>query len=462
MRKRLQLKTKNKVKLKTSVKLTIAGAAFAVTLALGFFVFDYLTRPETGKAGAEKSLPGYAFRRKVQLNISPNKSNVVFNDFPILVRLKHPDLKHIQLGGKVTHKAGYDIRFTKPDGTTILNTQIEQYNPQDGSLTAWVLLDSLAPGKAPELMLYYSNSSIQNEQANLMWTGDYAAVWHLNRDLNGSSGTARLKANTSGTLEAEGMVAKGRQFNAFNGDFADYGFSEAFQMGDAFSICAWVNLRETGREQVILSSVGDGPGGFRLSISKNGLLDFGFVNAAGTLIRPESTNGAERIAANEWTHIAATYSKSKGEILTYVNGIIDRTFAVKDVPVKNAAALVMGRDKFVEGNGLNGLLDEVRVLHKVLPQSWLAAEYLSQGTGNSIATLFAEESLKIDQASAKQNKAATQAQNEAERSRSAERNRTQATKSNDGEAPTTISSSAQNMRDRMNSIRRVSTENSKP
>lgn len=462
MKKRLQLKTKNKVKLKTSVKLTIAGAAFALTLAIGFFVFDYLSRPETGRAGSDKTLPGYAYRRKVQLNIAPNKDKAVLQDFPILLRLQHPDLKHIQLGGKVTHKAGYDIRFTKPDGITILNAQIEQYNPQDGSLTAWVLLDSLLPGKTPELMLYYSNSSVQTEQANLMWTGDYAAVWHLSRDLNGSSGTSRLKANASGTIEVDGIVAKARQFNAFSGDFADYGFNEAFQIGEAFSISAWVNLRETGREQVLLSSLGDGPGGFRLSINKNGLLDFGFVNAAGTLLLPENSTGAEKISTNEWTHIAATYSKAKGEILTYVNGIIDRSFQVKDVPAKTAAALVMGRDKFEEGNGFNGAIDEVRILHKVLPQKWFAAEYLNIGSGNTMATLFAEENLKIDQASVKQNKVATESNDAMERNRSAERNRTQATKSNPGEAPTTISSSAQNMREKMNTIRRVSSENSKP
>lgn len=462
MKTRLQLKPKNKVRVKTSVKLTIAGAAFAFALAMGFFLFDYFTRVDDTLASDQKVLPGYAYRRIVQLNSAVNKSAEVMRNFPLLVRLQHPDLRHIGSGGKVTHKQGFDIRFTKSDGLTILTAQIEQYNPTDGALSAWVLLDSLAPGKAPEMMLYYSNSSAQSEQANLVWTGDIAAVWHMHRDLNGLAGAQRLRATVSGTQDAEGIIAGARQFKAFSGDFADYGFHENLQIRDEFSITAMVKPEKSGKEQVIVSTIGDAPGGYRLSISNEGHLDFGFVNAAGNFIHPEKTNTAEKLPLNEWTYIAATYSRTSGMIHTYVNGISDRSLKVSDVPLKSASALLLGNEKFREDAGFTGLIDEVRILHKALPQSWLAAEYLSLSATNGLATLFDEQPLKLDAATARLNKSAMQSSNRQELDKSAARNQIKAQKSNTEEAPTTVSTSAQGMRDKMQSIRKVSTENGKP
>lgn len=462
MKTRLQLKPKNKVRVKTSVKLTIAGAAFAFALAAGFFLFDYFTRVDDTLASDQKVLPGYAYRRNIQLNAAINKSAAVMRNFPLLMRIQHPDLRHISAGGKVTHKQGFDIRFTKADGITILTAQIEQYNPADGALSAWVLIDSLAPGKAPEMMLYYSNSSTQTEQANLVWTGDIAAVWHMHRDLNGIAGTQRLRATVSGTLDAEGLIAGARQFKAFSGDFADYGFHESLQMRDEFSITAWVKPEKAGKEQIILSTIGDGVGGYRLSISPEGYLDFGFMNAAGNFIHPDKTSSAEKLTLNGWTHIAATYSRATGMIQTYVNGISDRSIKVTDVPLKSAAALLIGNEKFREDAGFTGLIDEVRILHKTLPQTWLAAEYLSMHPTNGLVALLDEQSLKLDAATARQNKSAMQSTNQQQLDQSAARNQTKVQKPDTEEAPITISTSAQGMRDKMNSIRKVSSENAKP
>jgi hypothetical protein len=460
MKPRLQLKPKNKVTVRTSLRMITVGAAFAVLVATGFFIYNFFGRPKDSIANRETQLPGFGYRKSIKFNSPLNRGNELLLNFPLLLSFKDKDLKHISTGGKVAHKRGFDIRITKKDGISILPSSIESYNPNTGECNIWVLADSLISGKTPELIVYYSNAAIQSEPANLIWTDKFASTWHLNKDFTGN-GAKKLRALQVGTSDAEGKISGGKRFNNDGGDFAEYPFSEDLNLKDEFTISAWVYPEASGRNQVIVGNHGDSPGGYSIYLDKQGTLNASFVNAAGKKINLDNIGGAEKLEIEKWHHVAVIYSLSAGKLQTFVNGISDRILLTKEAPTLTASAVLIGREKFTENSGFTGIIDEIKISSKARSASWLSTEYYNQYNPFALYTLSNEEALKMDAVSLEKNRQAMQ-QISTEQATAAQRmNNLKSTKENSGEAPLTVTSSAQQMRDKMNNMRRVSNQNNK-
>lgn len=458
MKPRLQLKPKIKVTVRTSLRMITVGAAFAVLVATGFFIYNYFGTPKELIANRETQLPGFGYRKSIKFNSSINRGNELLLNFPLLLSFKDKDLKHITSGGKVTHKRGFDIRITKKDGISILPSSIESYNATTGECHIWVLADSLISGKTPELIVYYSNAAIQSEPANLVWTDKFVSTWHLNKDFTGN-GAKKLRALQVGTSDADGKISGGKRFNNDGGDFAEYPFSNDLNLKDEFTISAWVYPEASGRNQVIVGNHGDTPGGYSIYLDKKGSLNASFVNAAGKKINLDNIGGAEKLEIEKWHHVAVIYSLSAGKLQTFVNGISDRILLTNEAPTLTASAVLIGREKFNENSGFTGIIDEVKISSKARSASWLSTEYYNQYNPFVLYTLSNEEALKLDAVSLEKNRKAMQ-QISTEQATAAQRmNNLKSTKENNGEAPLTVTSSAQQMRDKMNSMRRVSNQN---
>ncbi len=460
MKPRLQLKPKNKVTVRTSMRLITVGAAFAVLVATGFFLYYNLGRSTDSIAGRETQLPGFGYRKPIEFNGSINRGNELLLNFPLLLSFKDKDLKHISSGGKVAHKRGFDIRITKKDGISLLPSSIESYNPTTGECNIWVLADSLISGKAPEMMLYYSNAALQSEPANLVWTDKFVSTWHLNKDFTGN-GVKKLRATQVGTTDAEGKISGGKRFNNDNGDFAEYPFYEDLNLRNEYTISAWIFLEQVGRPQVIIGNHGDVPGGYSLYVDRQGNLNASFVTSSGKTINLDNIGGAEKLDVDKWQHVAVVYSLSAGKLQTFVNGISDRILLTKDAPAPTSSPMLIGKEKFTENSGFTGIIDEVKISSKMRSATWLSTEYFNQYNPFALYSLRNEEALQVDAVSLERNRQAMQ-QNANEQASSAQRmNNLKATKKEDEIAPNTISSSAQQMRDKMNNMRRVSKENTK-
>jgi len=458
MKPRLQLKPKSTVRVSTRMRLIAAGAALAILVTTGFFVYDFFYRTDDARASDHSRLPGYAWRKSLKMTLAPNTSGALMRNFPVFVQVQDPDLKHLSAGGKVSHRRGFDIRFTKADGFSMLPSFNEVYDPQTGKLGAWVLLDSLRQGESPELFLYFSNSAIQADAPNLVFQGEYAAVFHLHRNLH-SEGTLKVRANHSGTIDAEGQLGDAKAFNATNGDYADYGYQQKLDLPGEIGLSCWIYPDKLGKEQVIAGNMGDAPGGYRWVLQADGTLDFGFSNAAGQFIHLTQGKG-EKLEAGKWNFVAATWSKEKRSIQTYVNGISDRSMSTIEIPASTASAWVLGNDRFRENVGFSGRIDEFRISAKAWPQSWLAAEYQVLVQAASAFRASASESMQLDAASLEANRKAMKAGEAQQLELARQKNTLEAQKSKGSEvAPATVSSSAQIMQQRMNRMRDVSAKN---
>lgn len=460
MKRKLQLRTKTKVKLRTSVKLAYAGAALSLMLIGGWVIYTNFGTSTDSLAGNEKYLPDFNWRRKLTFGNDLIKGKETFLNFPLLVQVSDPDFKSISNGGKVVHPKGYDIRFTKSDGLTIYPSQIDSYNPKTGELSAWVLLDTLSEKSLKDLYVYYSNATIQAELPNILWSDAYRGIWHMN-DLHASN-NRKLRAITQGTAKATGKVGSAYMFQASNKDAAFYPYSEEIDLKSDFSLSAWVYLNELSREQVILSNQGDRSGGYRLFISADNKLSVSYSNASGKLISTVDVSGGETLEKERWYYVAATYSVKENSVKTYVDGLLDRSLATIDSPGATSSSLQLGRDLFNQSTYFNGMLDEVRIAAQANSQAWFATELYNQTLGKQLFTLSLAEEISLDLASVNKNKESMNKQNAETQAQQAKANELRAQKvPATGEAPATLTTSAEAIQARMSSIRRVAKDNEK-
>jgi len=152
--------------------------AFARAAALGL-----LALAVAGSAEA-----GFAFRKPVTID----GTRVVGGphlDFPVLVSVIDAQLRTVANGGGVESASGYDIAFRAADGTTVLDYEIEYYDPVNGRLTAWVRLPGTAGppdtrvqnGLGTVFYLYYGDPTITCCQTRQGWVWDasYRYVYHF-------------------------------------------------------------------------------------------------------------------------------------------------------------------------------------------------------------------------------------------------------------------------------------------
>jgi hypothetical protein len=122
----------------------------------------------------------------------------------------------------------------------------------------------------------------------------------------------------------------------------------------------------------------------------------------------------------------------------------------------------LGRDLFNQSTYFNGMLDEVRIAAQAKSQAWFATELYNQTLGTQLFTLGLAEEISLDLASVNKNKESLNKQNAETQAQQAKANELRAQKvPATGEAPATLTTSADAIQARMNSIRRVAKDNEK-
>jgi hypothetical protein len=459
MRKRLHLKPKTKVTVSTRIRLVIIVSSFAVAVAVGFVLYYQFADVEVGLASDETTLPEFNYRKKITYSSDLIKGNEALINFPILISIIDSDLRAVNKGGKIIHPKGFDIRFTKADGKTIMPSQIESYNPLNGELNVWVSIDTLSSKSNSELYMYYSNAVIKNELPNVLWSDHVKGVWHFNGNINANN-NRKLNAITIGTSEVNGKIGAGRLFSANAKNCASFDYNVDLDIKTDFTISAWIYLNELGREQVIVSNQGDGPGGYRLSINKDNQLLVDFINTAGKRISTSGANGAEKLEKERWYFVAGVYNSSLNQLQTFVDGISDKSVAIQDAPCLTSSSLQIARNQFVDDSYFNGILDEIKIETIARSQSWLATEFYNQFNPKVLFSIGKEEDLIMSSDARKRNKESIKANNEFELKTQTQANNLYAKKVNNSkENPTSVSASAEIIQARLNNIKRVAKSN---
>ncbi len=140
-----------------------------------------------GGSGLEAQwLEGYSHRKKITLdhNLVPGSDPLI--GFPCLVSTSDTILRTEINGGVARFEDGRDLCFTGEDQLSILDYEIESYNPVEGSLIAWLRIPSLSALEDTEVYLYFGNpDALPQWDTSAVWSNQFTAVWHMNNDPSG-------------------------------------------------------------------------------------------------------------------------------------------------------------------------------------------------------------------------------------------------------------------------------------
>ena len=169
----------------------------------------------------------------------------------------------------------------------------------------------------------------------------------------------------------EGAVGQALDFDG-DGDYVDLGASPLFDVTDALTVAAWVNIRSLPQAWTAVVTKGDGAWRISTNGSTNGL-HFGFENGTRGW---QAANSATVLNVGEWYHVAGVYDINVGAKI-YINGAEDGSNPDTDgITIDTYSVLVGANQQTMESGDpryWDGQIDEVMIYGRALSDNEVAA-----------------------------------------------------------------------------------------
>jgi len=332
-----------------------------------------------GNSVCAQWLEGYSHRLKITINESLVPGSESLTGFPVLFSYADPTLRSTSNGGSVYFADGMDFCFTDQDSITVVDYEIENYDPVTGSLSAWIRIPSVSAVSNTELFLYYGNpEGLPLWDKAGVWSNQYTAVWHMADDPSGdgpqiNDATSLMNHGTTGGGMyvddlVDGKISRGIQFDGVD----DYAIMPVAGFNtDAGTVELWINLysmpastsdyffahrqEEPTTDRAYLRVWSDGEWGTGMGDTYD-------------LIRGDTLD------TGSWHHLAISWNGL--EVIGFLDG-------VQDFGPVLYAALDTVREIYVMtwmpgSESASGTLDELRVSGVDRDSAWIAASYLIQ------------------------------------------------------------------------------------
>jgi hypothetical protein len=268
----------------------------------------------------------------------PDGSTLTLVPIPANTRTAHGTLS----------SSGNSVTYT-PDATYV-GTDTFTYTISDGKggiATGTVTVDIL-PNRAASLV----------------------AAYHFNEG-SGTTVADASGSNNTGTISGATWTPQGRYAGAllFDGSTASVTIPNkaSLQLTTAMTLEAWVypTVKLTGWRAVVEKNV---DGYYLMASSQGGNRPM----AGGTFLAGnQNTYGSARLAANTWTHLAATFDRAT--VRLYVNGVQVASQAQTTALKPTTGTLQIGANSY-KGENFVGLIDEVRIYSTVLIPAEIQAD----------------------------------------------------------------------------------------
>ena len=322
--------------------------------------------------------PDWAYRKPITIDAGP-QGGALKGDAgrtPVLVRLH---TGNFSFDG--TSENGADLRFIAGDDKTVLNHQIEQFDPLLGIALVWVDVPTVTTGAPQHIWMYYGNRKAPAAgNGQLTFDPDYTLVYHFGETGAPPRDTTAYgnHAQTPVTTLDGAVIGKGAQFNG-TPLMLPASPSLTTQANGTFTVSAWVRPEKLAAGQVIYARR-DGANEFVLGVD-NGVP---FVQVNGRRSAP-----GQPVRDGQWSHVAATADEQGVHL--YVNGAGAATLAAH-MPALNSAAAV-GADA-PGGSGLNpfsGAIDELHLSKTARPAGLIQADAIAQGAESRLVVMGPDE-----------------------------------------------------------------------
>ena len=333
----------------------------------------------------------WAYRKPVTIDGGP-QAGAIGSDagrVPVLVRLHTGNFKF-----EGVSETGADLRFVAGDDKTVLNHQIEQFDPLLGIALIWVDVPNVSAGTPQKLWMYYGNPKAPaSGNGQRSFDPDYTLVYHFAEGAVPPRDTTAYGNNgQTAAVPVEGtVIGKGAQLG--NGALMLPATpSLAVTAGGTLTFSAWIKPDSLGARQAIYARR-DGAGELVVGIDQG----VPFVQVNGQ----RSTPG-QPVQAGQWSHLAV---KAEGDsVALYVGGRPAVSLAAKLPALNTAAALgadaptaapaapaAPGAAPVAGFAPFTGAIDEVRLSKVARPDALLLADAVSQGAESRLAAFGPDE-----------------------------------------------------------------------
>jgi biopolymer transport protein ExbB len=284
---------------------------------------------------------------------------------------------------------GADLRFVSADDKTVLNHQIESFDPLMGMALIWVDVPKVEGGQRQDIWMYYGNQKAPaTGNGQLTFDPSYTALYHF----EGATGTPAKDTTAYGNTAQsatgsgiDGVIGRALQLSG-QPLLLPASPSLQYSAGGAFTFSAWVRQDQASGEQMLLARR-EGANSLLLGVSQG----TPFVEIDG-----QRAMSSQPLNPGQWQHVALTAQGSKVALL--VNGRETASLAVA-MPVFNSVMAVGGDLPAAAGSapvthayqGFNGALDELRLSKVARPAALLLADASAQGAESKLVAYGADE-----------------------------------------------------------------------
>lgn len=326
---------------------------------------------------------------RMQINFTGYNRSSTLTNFPVLVRLT-PDIPGFSYS-QFASATGGDLRFTDAGGFAQLAHEIDEWNI-NGTSTVWVRLPTLSSSGA-SIWAWWGNAAVTNPPSTstdgTVWSDGYALVWHLKESGMPYADSAQNHPGIEGTAPTTGtgVIGKGVRLNGSS----QYISPGAVELGDTFTLSAWVNVTNTANsfQTVWASKEGSTNTGFALCVNGFGTADerLVFETGDGTNFIKARTD-TNSVTPGEWHLVNTVVDREAGAACLFVDGV-DQT---QDSSLRRAFSthlpVNLGRwsTNATTAYYFRGLMDEARIETVARSEDWIWAQWMTSVSNSTLAT----------------------------------------------------------------------------
>lgn len=253
--------------------------------------------------------PDWNYRKPITIDASSEGANLStgLGRTPVLIRLHTGNFVFDGVNDN-----GSDLRFVLEDDKTVLNHQIEMFNPLLGIAMVWVDLPEVAAGQQQTIWMYYGNEAApQASNGQITFDPNYTLVYHFNGAADAPPRDSTAYANHAQTLPSsyiDGVIGRSVQFAGDAALMLPASPSLDTPAGAPFTFSAWLRPDQLVGEQLVYARR-DGTASFLLGLNQG----VPFVEVSG-----QRAQGSQALSPSTWVHFAASSDGNQVQLL--ING----------------------------------------------------------------------------------------------------------------------------------------------
>lgn len=336
----------------------------------------------------------WLYRKQITVDTTPQGAAIdqPAGRTPLLVRLHTGNFTFDGV-----NENGSDIRFVASDDKTVLNHQVESFDPLMGMALIWVDVPQVEGGQRQDIWMYYGNPKAPaTGNGQLTFDPDYSLVYHFDGAVGAPPRDTTAYGNHAQTAPAssiDGVVGRAAQLNG-QPLLLPASPSLALPAGGAFTFSAWVRADQAAGEQLLLARR-DAGNALLLGLAQG----VPFVEVNG-----QRAQAGQALASGQWQHLALSADGSA--LRLYVNGRESGSLALS-LPAF-ASVIAIGADlpgsqvAAPEGapaeapapatfGAFAGAVDELRLSKVARPAALILADATAQGAESRLVVYGVDE-----------------------------------------------------------------------